>query len=201
MILDFSKICNTYDIDSYTKKCFENTSCPNCPAVGRFNLHGSYRRHIVFFLDDKLHYEHMEIKRVRCLSCRSTHAVMPGDLIPYKLLSFFVFMFVLNECLVIKTPVLKVAERIKHSYQFIYSCLRTFFIYKNNIHQYFKETSPTEIPPGTGNTDVIELIKEPYLEFQSGFTKHNRRPCFMRKFFNRGHRPNIGIYKPLSIAT
>ena len=199
--MDFTKICNTYDKGSYTKESFGSAPCPSCPAVGRFSLHGSYRRHIIYFYENGLHYEHMEIKRVQCQSCGATHAVMPGDLIPYKLLSLLALMFILNECFIAETPVLNVAELAGFSYQFIYSCLHTFFMHKNSIHQYFKERTETGAPPGTDQKTVMGLIKKPYLEFQSGFTNHSRRPCFMCKFFGRGGGPKIGIYAPLSAAT
>ena len=201
MIIDFSKTCNTYDKNSYTKKSFANTSCPKCPAIGKFNLHGSYQRYILYFDEKHLVYDLIDIKRVRCRSCKSTHAVMPGDLIPYKLLSLFVVIYILYSCLVEKVPVLKVAEQNGFSFQFIYSCLIAFSLYKNRIHLYFMETSPADTPHEKSYEKVVSLIKKPYLKFQSGFTKHNHRPCFMCKFFNSTDGPPIGIHALWQAAT
>ena len=202
MIIDFSKICNTYDKSSYKIEYFNKTPCPKCTAVGRFTLYGSYKRHVIYFVEDQIHYKHIDIKRVQCMSCESTHAVLPGDIIPYKLLSLCVLMYILNTCLVAKdAPVLKVAEQITISFQCIYSCLHAFLLYKNKIHQFFKETAPADTPPETSQKSVMNLIKKPYLKFQSRFTEHNIRPCFMCKFFNGDGGPRIGIYKPWMEAT
>ena len=201
MILFFLKKCNTYKKNSFKKSDFEDTPCPKCPAVGRFKLHGSYKRHIFYFLDGFLHYEYIAIKRVMCKSCNSTHAVMPGDLIPYKLLSLFVVMFILNACLIEEKPVLKVAEQNGFSFQFIYSCLHTFYMHQKNIHQYFKETSPANTANEKDRKSVMSLIKKPFLKFQNNYTEHNRRPCFMCKFFDGIGCPPVGIYTPLAAAT
>jgi len=194
MILDFSQICNTYDKNLYTKDSFAATPCPKCPAVGRFKLHGSYQRHALYFADNKLIFKKMDIQRIICKSCKSTHAVMPGDLIPYKLLTLYVVILVFTGCIVEKKPVLSLAEKYGFSFQFIYYCLLTFAMHRNHIHQYFMETSPTDTPPDTSPEIVMSLIKEPYLQFQLGYTKLNRRPCFMCKFFTGGGGPPIGIH-------
>ena len=120
MILDFSQTCNTYDQKKYTKEYFAQTPCPKCPAVGRFKMHGSYQRHVMYFSEGKLVLKPIELKRVMCKSCHSTHAVMPGDLIPYKLLSLFVVMLLLVACVVEGTPVLKFADKYGLSFQLIY---------------------------------------------------------------------------------
>jgi hypothetical protein len=126
---------------------------------------------------------------------------MPGDLIPYKLLSLFVVIYVLLACLAEKTPVLKVAEQNGFSFQFVYSCLYAFSLYKNSIHLYFKETSQAGAPHEAGCENVLRLIKKPYLEFQTGYIKQNKRPCFMCKFFNRPGGPPVGLYTPMPAAT
>ena len=202
MIIDFSKICNTYDKSSYKKEYFSETPCPKCPARGDFILYGSYKRHVLYLVENQIYYKHIDLKRVQCNSCESTHAVMPGDIIPYKLLSLCVVIFILNTCLITKdTPVLKVAEQMAISFQCIYSCLQAFLLYKNKIHQFFKETSPADTQPETNQKSVMALIKKPYLKFQSFFTEHNRRPCFMCKFFNGVGGPAIGIYALWKEAT
>jgi len=196
MIIDFSLIYNTYNINSYTKESFADTPCPKCFAVGRFNLHGSYLRYFAYFVDKQIVLKSIELKRVKCRSCKSTHAVMPGDLIPYRLLSLLVVIFILTALFIEKTPVLKLAELFEFSFQFIYSCLQAFYLFRSRIHQYFMETSPTDTPPDNGPGSIMSLIKIPYIEFQYGYTKLNQRPCFMCKFFNKYGAPPIGTTAP-----
>ena len=201
MVLDFSQTCNTYDKDFYTKGYFALTPCPKCPAIGRFKLHGSYQRYAMYFSKGELVYEMIEIKRIICQSCNSTHAVMPGDLIPYKLLSLFVVMILLVACVVEGAPVLRAAGKYGISFQTINSYLNVFALFANRIHQYFRETSPADTPSATDLKSIAGLIKEPYLAFQLGYVKLNRRPCFMSKFHDGAGAPKIGIHAPKVAAT
>jgi len=197
MIHDFTKKCNNYDAKCYKKGCFAKTRCPACYAVGRFKLHGSYFRHIVYFSKLEIVHKHIEIKRVKCISCNVTHAVMPGDLIPYKLLSLLVLLLILVQHYVNKMPVLKVEEAYKFSYQFIYSAIAAFRMHASRIHQYFREASNGLVQAGLDDAGIVALIKKPYTEFQSGHMDWNKRPCFMCKFFNNANAPPTGKFSPL----
>ena len=54
--------------------------CPACRCAGNFTGHGRYRRTIVL----RGREEGVEVRRVRCASCRATHAVLPEGVVPYK---------------------------------------------------------------------------------------------------------------------
>jgi len=196
MVFDFSKTCKTYDANSYKNSDFAVTRCPGCYAVGRFKLHGSYHRHAMYFGEHELICEFYEIKRIKCLSCKTTHAVMPGDIIPYKLLTLLVMIFILVLFYLEKNPVLKIAEEWKFSYQLIYSAIAVFLIYASRIYLYFKEVSHGIIRHGLNEAGIVALIKKPYTEFQSGYLELNKRPCFMCKFFNRPGAPPSGRMAP-----
>jgi hypothetical protein len=118
---------------------------------------------------------------------------MPGDIVPYRLLSLFVVIFIHASFFLRKKPVLKLAYDWDFSFQFVYSVLRAFFIHIDNIHQYFKETSPSTAPLTPDAEAIVKLINKPYLKFQSRYIELNRRPCFMCKFFKKGGAPPIGI--------
>jgi uncharacterized C2H2 Zn-finger protein len=192
MIFDFSCTCKTYDKNNYSKKSFSTTRCPKCPAIGRFNLHGSYMRHVIYIDNYELVQKRIDIKRIRCVSCKSAHAVMPGDIIPYRLLSLYAVIFILILLYVRKEPVLKLAGALLFSFQFIYSVMNAFLIHINHIHQYFMET-PQRPSFDLNPESVLILIRKPYTKFQSGYFTSNRRPCFMCKFFNKGGAPPMGI--------
>ena len=196
MVFDFSKICKTYDAKTYKRSGFAATRCPNCPAVGRFSLHGSYHRHVLYFTKQELAYKFIEIKRIKCLSCETTHAVMPGDIIPYKLLSLLVVLFILTMIYIKKATVLKVAAIWGFSYQFIYSILYAFQKHAQRIYQYFRETSHGIIQPNFDGTGILSLIQKPYTRFQSGYIEFNKRPCFMCKFLGAASAPPIGRMPP-----
>lgn len=201
MVYDFLQTCKTYDKNIYNRKYFKATSCPACPAVGRFNMHGYYCRNAIYFEGDEIICRLMEIKRIKCLSCKTTHAILPGDIIPYKVLSLFVLIFILVLFYLRKIPVLQITEKWYFSFQFIYSTIYAFQMHMNNIRQYFREVSPGDIPAVFDACGVLGLIKNPYIKFQSGYTKMIRRPCFMCKFFNKRGAPPIGIHAPMGAAT
>lgn len=54
--------------------------CPVCRCAGNFTGHGRYARTVV----DRGREERVEIRRVRCASCRATHAVLPEGIVPYR---------------------------------------------------------------------------------------------------------------------
>ena len=159
MIFDFSQKCKTYDADSYKKDGFSRARCPKCRAVGRFGLHGAYHRHVVYFSKFKLVHKLMKVKRVRCLSCKCTHAVMPGDMAPYRLLSLFAVVFMLNLFYLKKTPALKIAAAWGFSHQFVYSVLLAFRLHASRICQYFREASPSAVPPEPGLAVAAALVR------------------------------------------
>ena len=197
MIYDFSKTFKTYDANSYKKEDFAAARCPKCPAIGRFSLHGSYYRHAAYFVEFELVHNHIEIKRVKCLSCKSTHAVMPGDLVPYRLLSLFAVIFALDAFYTQKKAALLIGAAWNFPHQSIYSIVGAFKMHIAAICQHFREASGGAIPPpGLDDAGVAALIKEPYAEFQHGYIKSNRRPCFMGKFFYRGNAPPAGLLGP-----
>jgi hypothetical protein len=193
MIFDFTCSCNTYSKNNYKKDSFVDTRCPKCPAVGRFNLNGSYSRYVVFFKKFELIHTMIEIKRIKCCSCKSTHAILPWDIVPYRLLSLFVVMYILVLSYLKIVPVLKLAAAWGFSFQFIYSVIDAFTMHLSRIHQYFSETMPGAVPLPALPWEILTLIQKPYINFQYGYTRLNRRPCFMCKFFNRGGAPPIGI--------
>lgn len=202
MIYDFTCTCKTYNKASYKKEFFKSTPCTACPAIGRFNLHGSYERYVVYFEKlQTIEYKLLEIKRVICKSCSTTHAVMPGDIIPYKTLALFALFLILVSIYMKKSPVLEIVKVLGSSAQFIYSVKHIFHVHINNIRQYFREVSQGTMPPVLDAHSILTLIKEPCLDFQFGYIKYNRRPCFMCKFFYKGGAPPVGLYAPAGAAT
>jgi len=201
MVYDFSKICKTYEAKTYTRSDFAATRCPKCPAVGRFNLHGSYWRHVLYFTKRELKHEYIEIKRIMCISCETTHAVMPGDIVPYKLLSLIVILLILNLIYAGKEPVLKIAAAWRFSFQFIYFILAVFLKHKSGIYNFLREASHGVILSELDSAGIVALVRRPYTQFQSDYIKLNKRPCFMCKFFNNANAPPVGLITPNMAAT
>lgn len=201
MVYDFKQTIKSYDKDSYRREHFISTPCPACPAVGRYKMHGSYTRYVIYIEEEETVCERLAIKRIKCASCGTTHAVMPGDIVPYLALSLFVVAFILMSYYVSRSPVLKVAEKLGFSFQYIYSVIYAFHIHKNRISQHFKETSPGSVSEVMGAVGILSLIKKPYLKFQCVYISAQRRPCFMCKYFDGIGAPPVGIHVPFTVAT
>ena len=196
MVHDFLQTCNTYDKDIYNREYFKATPCPACPAVGRFKMHGFYQRHAIYFEDNEIVCELMKIKRIICESCKTTHAILPCDIIPYKAITLLVFMYILTSCYLRKEPVLKIAGKCGFSFQLIYTVILAFLMHKNNISQHLRELYPEDTPAVLDESAIISLVKKPYIEFQLGYIEKNLRTCFMCKFFYNEGAPPIGIHAP-----
>lgn len=201
MVYDFQTTCKTYDKNIYNRKYFEATPCPACPAIGRFVMHGSYSRYAIYFGDGKTMLRQVEIKRIKCVSCKTTHAVMPRDIIPYEILSIFVFVSVLVSFHLKDVPVLKISEKRGFSFQFIYSVMRAFRMHLDNVRQHIRETSPEDTPVVIDVAGVLARIKKNCAKFQCGYIGNNRRACFMCKFFDGRGAPPVGIVAPRGATT
>lgn len=67
-----------------------NYKCPICKQKSTLVRHGFYRRNIVLWLGRAVEQE-LVLLRLRCKACKCTHAVLPRDVIPYRIycLSFY----------------------------------------------------------------------------------------------------------------
>ena len=63
---------------------FYNLECPYCQSDELIKW-SSYKR-TIYYLDEnqKLKWELLEIKRVKCQQCQKTHALLPECIVPYK---------------------------------------------------------------------------------------------------------------------
>jgi len=194
MIYDYSTNCKNYSKDSYNKDFFSSTACPKCDAIGRFCMHGTYCRYIVFLAGLSLVSSSIEIRRIRCNSCGSTHAILPRDIIAYRLLSLSVILLVLFKHFLKSVPVLKIAAEFNFSHQFIYSILDTFERFRQYIFLFFKQYNPASTADHSTKCllEKINMFKPTFL-FQYNYMTYNRRPCFMVKFFGGLSPPYIAI--------
>lgn len=76
---------------------WENETCPWCGSKGNCVSHGSYTRSMNDFVHGKIVYGEACVLRVRCTSCRHTHAILPDVIIPYAVYGLFFILRVLAE--------------------------------------------------------------------------------------------------------
>ena len=72
--------------------------CPNCDARHpEWKKHGVYTRYLLSFEGGCTATYQIKITRYRCLSCKSTHAILPEFIIPYKSYSFLFIIAVMMD--------------------------------------------------------------------------------------------------------
>ena len=103
MIIDFAHSFKDYDeiLSFYGVWDYE---CPNpeCRAKQHpMRRHARYERSLVLWDADagRLKEERMEILRLKCCSCGSTHAVLTMDIIPFFAYSIQAFLVLVSLCI------------------------------------------------------------------------------------------------------
>jgi transposase-like protein len=128
-----------YDkIKNSIKETYENSineldlmkkSCPFCKAKGQFKNHGVYERHVIALMDHQVIHEIIMIKRVKCQSCKHTHALIPSFIIPYCTFTYSIILKCLDEKVINKKKILEICETYGISFQLLYDWIKRF-----NIH-------------------------------------------------------------------
>ena len=70
--------------------------CPSCGAIGCCEPHGSYKRDLISINNSVRTDDVIYIRRVKCTSCKSTHALLSDILIPYGSYSLRFVLYVLR---------------------------------------------------------------------------------------------------------
>jgi len=65
--------------------------CKNCGYLGKLHRHGYYYRNVITVFG----IYKIKVLRVKCPSCKKTHALLPHFLVPYFQYSFYTILFLL----------------------------------------------------------------------------------------------------------
>ena len=127
---DYNEILNVYGVWDY--------ECPNpeCRAKQHpMRRHARYERSLVLWDADagRLKEGRMEILRLKCCSCGSTHAVLTLDIIPFFSYSIQAFLALLSLCMAEKSSVPRTAEKTDVSCQLLYRFLQIFHEYTEKL--------------------------------------------------------------------
>lgn len=118
---------------------FNNLVCPYCESRELVS-YGSYQRNVISFGEDHLIARLLTVKRVYCKSCKTTHALLPDFIIPYKQYSMPLIITIityLKEHTLLKTEEyfninINVIKSMYHQYlKFYLLLLKTTFANEN----------------------------------------------------------------------
>lgn len=182
---DYYEILNFYGI--------WDCSCPVCGASRSMHRHGKYHRNLILWEDGQLLETGGEILRLQCRSCRSTHAVLTMDMVPFFSYSLPAFLALIGLCLQPDGSVPKTAGQTGVSYQLLYRMLLIFHAYRERLTLLLRRERLWDASASPFFRQMLRLLESsppPWL--QSAFFRVYRSPAFL-------HRRITGAF-PLSFG-
>jgi len=186
MIIDFTRKCNTYN--AVSKEELKRYECPKCHTQGLDN-HGTYDRWALTLEVDSqwwslsltLITRRLSISRGKCDSCKKTHAILPGDIIPYKQYSLETVVTVLTYVLAGKLTVACVEKLLSIPHQIIYwilkqwsaRLLRLALLLRDKFHLY------TITGSNSDEAAILLFISENMNRAPQAYLRYFKWPMFM----------------------
>jgi len=165
------KILNCSHLSEYT--------CPKCGAKANFHRHGTYPRSITCLsATGEVLFETLDILRVQCQSCDSTHAILPGDSIPFQVYSLPAVLFLCEEIFINKASIRNTVRKTNCTVQTIYQKLNLLKRSLALIEFYLRQVSLYTAAVSVPLTRALALLLLPDMEFSSYFHCHGH-PIFL----------------------
>lgn len=163
MIIDFTHSFKDYDdiLNFYGVWDYE---CPNpeCHAgMHPLHRHAKYSRGLVLWDTGAcgLKEERMEILRLKCSSCGTTHAVLTMDMAPFFVYSIQAFLALLAMCMEPEGSVLRTEENTGVSCQLLYRFLLVFHEYRERLSLLLRLEALWENPAQPMDRQILPLLK------------------------------------------
>ncbi|SFR72348.1 DUF6431 domain-containing protein [Anaeromicropila populeti] len=126
MIIDFSTDSKQYKKNILDFRGIWNCQCPTCGTSHSLRRHGTYKRNVVTVQNGCIYEEKRTLLRLKCISCGHTHAILPVDIIPFRIYTASAVMALCTSIYVFKKPVLTVSNETSVSFPLLYLFLRLF---------------------------------------------------------------------------
>lgn len=190
MIIDFNVNIKTYVEKILNNYDFFNYECPKCGAKHSLIRHGIYERNISFIKEDNICNEKIEVLRLKCTSCNSTHAILPNDVVPYCIYSYSFMMKVIMDFSIDKERVLSIANKYNISFQLIYSFISRLNKFLKDCIYVFRTLNLLKDNFNPTVKDVLVMIENSFENsFQKIFFSKTRWMFLMSKFLNINSKP------------
>lgn len=177
---------NSIKSKNYNEKIIDVSiyKCPVCGAKHSMIRHAYYKRNVITINNDVFIYSDLKILRIKCTSCSSTHAILPGDIIPYKQFDYSSFISILKKHFSNKLSGYELSKEYNISFQTIYSFINTFLSFKEDTYVTLKIMKLADNLFRAQPSELIKLIRNNFTfnEFAFKFSKYNNWPFLMTKF-------------------
>ena len=177
MIIEFRVFCKDYkekifNCNHTSHHSFEYT-CPKCGAKARFHRHGTYTRWVTYLSTSGcIVFEALEILRLKCQSCNSTHSILPGDIIPFQVYSLPVVLFLCEQILLHKNSIRSTVNKTKCTIKTIYQKLKLLAQSLTLIELYLRQMSLYTAASSISLTQALTFLLLPTMKFSSYFHCH-----------------------------
>ena len=191
MIIEFRVFSKDYkeiilDCNHSSYHSFEYT-CPKCGAKARFHRHGTYSRWVTYLSTSGcIVFESLEILRLKCQSCNSTHSILPGDIIPFQVYSLPVVLFLCEQILIKKASIRKTVSKTNCPIQTIYQKLNLLKGSLALIEFYLRQISLYTAVASISISQALTVLLLPNMKFSSYFHCHGH-PLFLNRRNTRSY--------------
>lgn len=197
MILNFSVNFNDYEKKILNFYGIWDFICPCCNAFHSFSRHAVYSRNLCVFLDNSIVEKKLEILRLKCNSCKTTHAILPSDVIPYMIYSASCILIFLTKYFVENIGVLNLFEEFKISFQMIYQFIIKFTKHLNSCINFLRIFLCLGLDYNSSNKTIFSVINSNFspIEFQFQYLNFSNSVFLMSRSQNILSRQlHIGSY-------
>lgn len=172
--------------------------CPYCNRKNALINYGHYNRNVSFLCKNEIKNFYISVQRVRCKSCKRTHALLPCFIIPYVIMaSFSIAKIVANTA---QKSAYQICKLFSLSHQIIYTYMRLvldfFMDFKvlNNKKEYIKINNFNKEYFLTNCENLSDFNhKIDFFEFYNWI-------LFMQKFRNNSS-PKVGVFISKGLPT
>lgn len=198
--MDFTLNFNNYNENVLNFYGFWSYRCPSCNAFHSFTRHATYSRNICFFYFGRIEEHKINILRLLCNSCDTTHAILPADTVPYLIYSFSCIICILIKRFVNEESILEISNKNQISYQLIYLFLKRFITHFNPCITFLRVFLAVQLEFSSPFKDVVSTIVMHFniIDFQRKYLNYSKLVFLMMRKQNILSKPvHIGAhFKP-----
>lgn len=181
MIIEFRTFCKDYKEKILDHSIVFDYVCPKCGAKVRFHRHGTYSRWVTFLSPEEgILFESIEILRLKCQSCNSTHSILPAEVIPFQIFSLPVVLFLCQQILLKKDSLHHTQKKTGCSIQTIYQKLDLLVRSLTLIELYLRQRSLYTGASFLSLPQALAFVLLPAMDFSSYFYCHGH-PLFLNR--------------------
>lgn len=119
MFIDLTHTHDSYDeISGFYGRW--NCICPKCGLEGKMYRHAFYERYLCVLDQGHLTERKLNILRLKCAGCGSTHAILTMDMLPFYVYSFLLILDIARNVIFQKKTVLREEKESGIAFQTLY---------------------------------------------------------------------------------